>query len=188
MNKFISIFFMLIPLLSISQITIDSSHIVSIGEVRYFGDVENDADLFSIGSAGTNQTWDLSNLIAEEQDSIIVLNPQNTAYSFMFPTSNLCALGDILFYFENIWDGLWLLGGVDSYLGPIPIDKQAILKYPLTYGSSFTSKWEIDTMLINNIIPIPQLSELDKQFIALEKQQEQIREQAKLIAEKSNGV
>jgi len=39
----------------------------------------------------------------------------------------------------------------------------------------------------NNVIPIPQLSELDKQFIALEKQQEQIREQAKLISEKSNG-
>ena len=39
-----------------------------------------------------------------------------------------------------------------------------------------------------NVIPIPQLSELDKQFIALEKQQEQIREQAKLIAEKNNGV
>jgi|TARA_B100001059_G_scaffold19825_1_gene16112 hypothetical protein len=40
----------------------------------------------------------------------------------------------------------------------------------------------------NNVISIPQLSELDKQFIALEKQQEQIREQAKLIAEKNNGV
>jgi len=38
----------------------------------------------------------------------------------------------------------------------------------------------------NNVIPIPQLSELDKQFIALEKQQELIREQAKLIAEKTN--
>jgi len=36
----------------------------------------------------------------------------------------------------------------------------------------------------NNVIPIPQLSELDKQFIALEKQQELIREQAKLISEK----
>tara|TARA_R110000823_G_scaffold194443_1_gene325765 strand:- start:127 stop:252 length:126 start_codon:yes stop_codon:yes gene_type:complete len=41
---------------------------------------------------------------------------------------------------------------------------------------------------MHNVIPIPQLSELDKQFIALEKQQEQIREQAKLIAEKNNGV
>jgi hypothetical protein len=40
----------------------------------------------------------------------------------------------------------------------------------------------------NNVIPIPQLSELDKQFIALEKQQELIREQAKLIEEKRNGV
>jgi len=38
----------------------------------------------------------------------------------------------------------------------------------------------------NNVISIPQLSELDKQFIALEKQQEQIREQAKLIEEKRN--
>ena len=41
---------------------------------------------------------------------------------------------------------------------------------------------------MRNVIPIPQLSELDKQFIALEKQQEQIREQAKLIAEKQNGI
>ncbi len=40
---------------------------------------------------------------------------------------------------------------------------------------------------MRNVIPIPQLSELDKQFIALEKQQELIREQAKLIAERSNG-
>ena len=41
---------------------------------------------------------------------------------------------------------------------------------------------------MRNVIPIPQLSELDKQFIALEKQQELIREQAKLIEEKQNGV
>ena len=41
---------------------------------------------------------------------------------------------------------------------------------------------------MRNVIPIPQLSELDKQFIALEKQQELIREQAKLIAERSNDV
>ena len=40
---------------------------------------------------------------------------------------------------------------------------------------------------MRNVIPIPQLSELDKQFIALEKQQELIREQAKLIVEKTNG-
>jgi len=33
---------------------------------------------------------------------------------------------------------------------------------------------------------MPQLSETDRQFIALEKQQELIREQAKLIAEKTN--
>jgi len=40
---------------------------------------------------------------------------------------------------------------------------------------------------MRNVILIPQLSELDKQFIALEKQQELIREQAKFIAERSNG-
>ena len=35
---------------------------------------------------------------------------------------------------------------------------------------------------------MPQLSETDRQFIVLEKQQELIREQAKLIEEKRNGV
>jgi len=35
---------------------------------------------------------------------------------------------------------------------------------------------------------MPQLSETDRQFIVLEKQQELIREQAKLIAEKQNGI
>jgi len=37
--------------------------------------------------------------------------------------------------------------------------------------------------MTSNVIPLPQLSELDKQYIALEKQQQLIREQAKLIAE-----
>ena len=36
----------------------------------------------------------------------------------------------------------------------------------------------------NNIIPIPQASDLDKQFLVLEDQRELIREQAKLILEK----
>tara|TARA_Y100000746_G_scaffold18434_1_gene14397 strand:- start:405 stop:539 length:135 start_codon:yes stop_codon:yes gene_type:complete len=40
----------------------------------------------------------------------------------------------------------------------------------------------------NNVVKMPQLSELDKQFITLEKQRELIREQAKLIEEKRNGV
>jgi hypothetical protein len=40
----------------------------------------------------------------------------------------------------------------------------------------------------DNVIKMPQLSETDRQFIALEKQQELIREQAKLIAERSNDV
>jgi len=40
----------------------------------------------------------------------------------------------------------------------------------------------------DNVIKMPQLSETDRQFIVLEKQQELIREQAKLIAEKQNGI
>ena len=40
----------------------------------------------------------------------------------------------------------------------------------------------------NNVIKMPQLSETDRQFIILEKQQELIREQAKLIVEKQNGI
>jgi len=39
----------------------------------------------------------------------------------------------------------------------------------------------------NNVVKMPQLSDLDRQFIILEKQQELIREQAKLIEEKQNG-
>jgi len=38
----------------------------------------------------------------------------------------------------------------------------------------------------NNVVKMPQLSDLDRQFITLEKQQELIREQAKLIEEKQN--
>jgi len=40
----------------------------------------------------------------------------------------------------------------------------------------------------NVVIKMPQLSDLDKQYITLERQQELIREQAKLIEEKQNGV
>tara|TARA_R110000744_G_scaffold79515_1_gene156083 strand:- start:339 stop:461 length:123 start_codon:yes stop_codon:yes gene_type:complete len=37
----------------------------------------------------------------------------------------------------------------------------------------------------NNVVKLPELSEADKQFLVLEKQQQQIREQSKLIAEKN---
>jgi|TARA_R110000868_G_scaffold1016_1_gene7779 hypothetical protein len=37
----------------------------------------------------------------------------------------------------------------------------------------------------NNVVKLPELSEADKQFLILEKQQQQIREQSKLIAEKN---
>ena len=155
MNKLILIFIIL-PFISFCQITIDSSHIVPLGDIRYFGNVEDDADLFSIGSQGINQTWDFSGLIAEEEDSIIFENPQNTPYGFMFPSSNLCAnTDDLLFYLNNDWSGLWLLGGVDATVGPIALEKQAILKYPVNYQSSWISEWNLDTVLANTILPIP---------------------------------
>ena len=100
MKKFI-LLFVILPFISFCQITIDSSHIVPLGDIRYFGNVEDDADLFSIGSQGINQTWDFSGLIAEEEDSIIFENPQNTPYGFMFPSSNLCA-NTVIFIFYTI--------------------------------------------------------------------------------------
>tara|TARA_S200000501_G_scaffold319823_1_gene314320 strand:+ start:5574 stop:5708 length:135 start_codon:yes stop_codon:yes gene_type:complete len=39
----------------------------------------------------------------------------------------------------------------------------------------------------DNIIKFPQLSEIDKQFVVLEKQQELIREQAKIILERNTN-
>ena len=39
----------------------------------------------------------------------------------------------------------------------------------------------------NNVVHLPQLSEIDKQFIVLEKQKKLIQEQLKLIKEKQNG-
>ena len=38
-----------------------------------------------------------------------------------------------------------------------------------------------------NVIPLPQLSEIDKQYLLLEKQRKEILEQRKLIEEKKNG-
>ena len=38
----------------------------------------------------------------------------------------------------------------------------------------------------NNVIEVPRLTDLDSQFLLLEKQRYEIEEQAKLIAEKAN--
>tara|TARA_X000001036_G_scaffold233428_1_gene217953 strand:- start:133 stop:261 length:129 start_codon:yes stop_codon:yes gene_type:complete len=40
--------------------------------------------------------------------------------------------------------------------------------------------------MMDNILQFPQTSEIDKQFLQLEKQRELIRQQKKLIAEKNN--
>jgi len=38
----------------------------------------------------------------------------------------------------------------------------------------------------SNVIKVPKLSDLDSQFLLLERQKHEIKEQAKLIAEKAN--
>jgi hypothetical protein len=49
-------------------------------------------DAVNPGSAGSDVTWDMSNLIETEEQSFTYVDPQDTPWGYQFPTANICGI------------------------------------------------------------------------------------------------
>jgi hypothetical protein len=126
----------LISINASSQITVTDNDIIDVGDNIYEALDSVSASAIQIGSAGTNQTWDFSNLQQNEVNIIGYVNPSSTPFGFMHPTSNICAQNDgENIYFKKSSTAAEIVGFDDvPLLNPI-----LALPLPLIYPMQFST-------------------------------------------------
>jgi len=139
--------FLLLPFLSYSQITVDSSNLPNIGNTII---TAYDYGTYLAGSAGSNQNWDFSNASGTPEMMLGFIDPLTTPYSSSFPSSNICAEVDsgTYFYLNRSVNGLAAVGVVDSGM-VFPYNKM-MLPTPLNYLDTITNTqivYQWDTLL-----------------------------------------
>jgi len=158
-----STFLMLFLFLSASygQITITSGDILAlIGESHLLeGDASGSTITVDVGSAGTNQTWDLSGISLPEpvELSINYLSPASTPFAADFSNANLAFslpfdefgfTGIGYNYIQVLSDQVTSLGFAADLAEPdsvfINYAEEEIVELPLAYGNSWTSS-SVDT-------------------------------------------
>ena len=88
--KIFTCIFTLFSLFTFSQITVTDSDIISVGDVVYQAVDSIPSSSITIGNSGASQIWDFSNLQIDDVSVINNIDPNNTPFGFMHPTSNIC--------------------------------------------------------------------------------------------------
>ena len=119
-----------------SQITVTHNDVISVGDNinEAIDTVASAANQLAI--SGANQTWDFSNLLQQEINQIIHVDPISTTFGALHPTSNICAIGDgENIYFNKTANGIEIVGFDDTPLfNPI-----LAIPLPLTYPMQHTT-------------------------------------------------
>lgn len=155
MKTKILLFFMFIAATASAQITVDSTSIITPGNTRYMAFDDTPASTISEGTASaTAQTWDFSDLVANDIDTLNFVAPANATYPPTVPDANLTLdLGDMSLHLRNEASGLYLLEAVGAF-GTFPVF-ETWANFPMTYGSNFNWSFVFDTVVVNTFIPMP---------------------------------
>lgn len=126
-----------------AQITLTQSDIPPVGTVAI--DVNDDTVTTSPGSAGANQTWNLTTLKNKSQDTITFINPSSSPYTSIYPTANVATLysgSNIYSYAYADASGAQSLGMAYPFISGPAIFKHTppyrYMTFPATYGMSIT--------------------------------------------------
>lgn len=129
-----------------AQITITQSDIAPLySQVRQANDT---TPTVTPGTPGTNQTWNLTGLNNQREDTLVFTLPQFTPYSADFPNANMAVINSnngspSYSYLLNTSSSLNIEGQASDPFGTgtIPIsfdDNEVMLPFPSTYNSSYT--------------------------------------------------
>jgi hypothetical protein len=146
---------------SFGQITITSGDILGlIGESHLLeSDGSGSTVTVDVGSAGANQTWDLSGISLPDpiEMNVNYLSPGNTPYADDFPSANLAFrlpfdefgfTGTGYNYIQVLSDQVTSLGFAAELTDPdssfVDYNEEEVVELPLAYGNSWTST-NIDT-------------------------------------------
>ncbi len=146
MKKILLILSATVCTLSNAQITITASDIPALGAVAI--DINDSIVTTSPGSAGANQTWNLTTLKNTGADTITYVTPGSSPYASTYPTANNTTLikgtsGGSLSIYEYVYtdaSGAYTLGLAFPFFAGPYIGKNTppykFITFPATYGMS----------------------------------------------------
>jgi hypothetical protein len=102
--------------------------------------VLNQGSYVSPGSAGANQTWNLSAIGTGTAQTTNMVTPSSTPSGSSFPTANVCAsVGSGYYSYYTTSASAWQNSGVVSANGVVPYsDKEDLLHFPFNYNNTYT--------------------------------------------------
>ncbi len=106
------------------------------------------------GASGANQTWDLSSLVTDSLDNLLLVDPTTTMNGASFPTATVAETGaDAIMYWRSAADGMYLTGS-DAGDALIPYsDEGRYLPYPCAYldnwNDSVASQFDIQGIQVD---------------------------------------
>lgn len=130
-----------------AQITLNTSDVGAINKVIF--NATDTMPTISIGSAGASQSWNMTALSADIQDTITFL-PYSSAPNSNFSTANLIMkIGNMVpayVYAINSASSLTILG-YNAMLGastvtPVNTPAETVMNFPTTYNSTFTNNYK----------------------------------------------
>ena len=127
-NIFIIFFFS--NLIAFSQIVIEDSDFVGVGDVLYQSIDENPSSI-AVGNTGLNQVWDFSSLQQNSTRELLFVSPIGTPYEVQYPNANLCMIENGFYsYYNKSISGVYAHGVGDTVFNSPAL----FYPLPLTYN------------------------------------------------------
>lgn len=160
MKKILLLSFSILALEVGAQITITTAD-MPVAPKQYLQTIDSLATI-SIGSAGANQVWNMAALKDQKKDTVNLLASSATPYAAAFPTANLAYKTDGNYIFlTNSATDLTANGAVTTMppfvMQPLAVPfspAEIILKYPSTFGTTFTGTSVIDVKIAAPTNPV----------------------------------
>ncbi len=138
---------LLLALSSTAQITINRSDIGNlIGGILIHSNDTSNLNLLSPGNSGANQTWDLTGIGNNYQDSMLFLRPQGLSCSDDFSSSTVALLDSGAFQYLYDDNSVIKILGICGVIHPL--DTTSVIfspsltrvTFPITYNSTFSGQ------------------------------------------------
>jgi Secretion system C-terminal sorting domain len=143
--------------IGMAQPILDQNGVGAVGSVYYLGTQDTLLPAGIVGSAGANQTWDMTMLVATSLDTLTYVTPASTGYAASFPTANLAiqqsSLNNGAGFLDVSSGGMDLQGFVGDLLGtgtPIVAYQTPSLRvsqFPFAYQDNFANTSILDVTL-----------------------------------------
>lgn len=156
-------FVMVMASLTHAQITLSQADVPGPGDAVVAATDTLVADL-NIGAGGPNQSWNFLNLEAHEVTTTHYLSPGLAPLSDQFPEATACAEAEGAYNFLEVSESAYVAHGIavdltgNKNYAPIRITPpQTLMVFPATYGTTFSSNFNIDITIDGSAIGVDSL-------------------------------